>query len=294
MLVNRTSLNGITVGFKTLFNKVFSQAKPQWDKVATLVPSSTGEENYKWLNKINGIREWVGDRVIQNITASDYTIKNKSYESTVGIDRDDIEDDKIGVYNPVVSDLAQTASMFPDKLVFGLLKKGFTEKCFDGVSFFNASHKMGKTTASNLGTKALSTTAYAEARTAMMSLKDEKGESLNITPNLLVVPPSLESEALRILKADLIDGSTNVYKDTADILVVPELAGEDTAWYLLCTTKAIKPFIYQERKKPAFVSLTNPTDENVFMSKQFLYGVEMRCNVGFSFWQMAYGSTGKN
>ncbi len=294
MLVNRTSLNGITVGFKTLFNKGFSEAKPQWDKVATLVPSSTGEENYKWLNKIASIREWVGDRVVQNITASDYTIKNKSYESTVGIDRDDIEDDKIGVYNPVVSDLALTASIFPDKLVFGLLKKGFTEKCFDGSSFFNATHKVGKGTASNLGTKVLSTEAYAEARNIMMSYKDEKGDSLNITPNMLVVPPALEGKAREILKADQINGTTNVYKDTAEILVVPELAGNDTEWYLLCTTKAIKPFIYQERKKPAFVSLTNPTDENVFMCKQFKYGVEMRCNAGFSFWQMAYGSTGKN
>lgn len=294
MLVNQNALNGINVGFKTIFNKVFSEVIPLWQNIATHVPSSTGEEDYKWLNKIPTMREWVGSRVVQNLSASNYTIKNKSFETTVGVDRDDIEDDKIGVYNPVISDLAQNAATQPDTLVFGLLKTGFDDKCFDGLSFFNTKHKVGKIEVSNMGTKALSVTAYSEARTSMMSLKGEDGKSLNIVPNLLVVPPALESVAREILKADQINGTTNVYKDTAEILVVPELAGADTQWYLLCTKKSIKPFIYQERRKPEFVSLTNTTDENVFTNKQFLYGVDMRCNVGFSFWQLAYGSKGTN
>lgn len=292
MLVNQSALNGITVGFKTIFNKVFSETKPEWQKVATYVQSATGEEDYKWLNKFGAIREWVGERVVQNLQASSYTVKNKDFEKTVGVDRNDIEDDKIGVYSPVITDLAQSASMLPDKLVFGLLRKGFTEKCFDGLSFFNTTHKVGKNTASNLGDKALSIESYSEARSIMMSYQDENGESLDIIPNLLVVPPALESKAREILKADQINGTTNIFKDTAEILVSTQLAGDNTKWYLLCTTKAVKPFIYQERKKPEFVSLTKSDDTNVFMNKQFLYGVDMRCNVGFSFWQMAYGSTG--
>ncbi len=294
MLVNQTSLNGITVGFKTIFNKVFAEAKPQWQRLATYVPSATGEEDYKWLNKIGGMREWIGERVIQNLTASSYTVKNKDFESTVGVDRNDIEDDKIGVYNPVITDLAQSSSMLPDNLVFGRLKNGFIEKCFDGLPFFSVAHKVGKDTVSNTGVKSLSTESYAEARSIMMSFKDEKGNSLNIVPDLLVVPPALEGKAREILKADQINGTTNVYKDTADILVSTELAGSDTAWYLLCTTRAVKPFVFQERQKPTFVSLTKTDDENVFMKKQFLYGVDMRCNVGFTLWQLAYGSKGTN
>ncbi|WP_261949086.1 Mu-like prophage major head subunit gpT family protein [Paenibacillus melissococcoides] len=46
--------------------------------VATKVPSTTGEENYKWLGKMPRMREWVGDREIQNLQASDYTIKTKT------------------------------------------------------------------------------------------------------------------------------------------------------------------------------------------------------------------------
>ncbi|WP_368242098.1 Mu-like prophage major head subunit gpT family protein, partial [Intestinimonas butyriciproducens] len=75
-------------------------------------------------------------------------------------------------------------------------------------------------------------------------------------------------------------------------VVVPRLAGKDSAWYLLCTTRPIKPLIYQQRKKAKFVSLTSENDANVFMKKQFLYGVDCRGNAGFGFWQMAYGSDG--
>lgn len=63
-------------------------------------------------------------------------------------------------------------------------------------------------------------------------------------------------------------------------------------WFLLCTKRPVKPLIYQQRKKAKFVSKTNETDDNVFMSKKFIYGADSRGNAGFGFWQMAYGSDG--
>ncbi|MBU5312226.1 Mu-like prophage major head subunit gpT family protein [Tissierella carlieri] len=293
MIVNQQALQGITTGFKTIFNKVFNETKTDWDKIATKVPSETGEESYKWLGKIPRMREWIGDREIQNLTGSDYTIKNKDFELTIGVDRNDIEDDKIGVYNPVVQDIAQSTATFPDTLVFKLLLDGFENKCYDGQPFFSDTHKIGKKSISNKGTKALTIESYAEARKSIMSIKDENGESLRIIPDTLVVPPALEDTARKILLADQIDGTTNIYKDTAELLVVPELAGNDTAWYLLCTTKPLKPIIYQERKAPKFDTLIDDKDENVFMRKQYLYGVHSRANGGYGFWQMAYGSTGQ-
>lgn len=66
--------------------------------------------------------------------------------------------------------------------------------------------------------------------------------------------------------------------------------GSGTAWYLLDCSRSLKPLIFQERKKPQFVSKTAITDDNVFHSNEFVYGVDSRCNVGFGFWQMAQGS----
>lgn len=134
--------------------------------------------------------------------------------------------------------------------------------------------------------------AYVAARTAMMSMTNSKGEPLGLVPDKLVVPPALEKNARDILVADYINGTRNTMQGTAKPVVVPRLAGKDSAWYLLCTTRPIKPLIYQQRKKAKFVSLTSENDANVFMKKQFLYGVDCRGNAGFGFWQMAYGSDG--
>ena len=102
----------------------------------------------------------------------------------------------------------------------------------------------------------------------------------------------LEAAARDILVADYINGTKNTMQGTAKPLVVPQLAGHDSAWYLLCASRPIRPLIWQQRKKPKFVSKTQETDDNVFMRKTFLYGADYRGNAGFGFWQMAYGGDG--
>lgn len=292
MVINGANLRAIYQGFNTIYNKAFAEAEPQYQRVATVVPSTTGEETYAWLGDIPGMREWIGDREIQNLTASDYTVKNKSFELTVGLPREAVEDDKIGLYNPSIQMLGQSAAMHPDELVFGLLKKGSTEKCYDGKAFFAENHKIGKQDVSNKGKKKLSAESYAAARAGMMSITNSKGRPLRLIPDLLVVPPSLESVARKIIKADEIEGTTNTMKDTAEILVLPDLADQPTQWYLLCTKRPVKPLIYQQRQPAKFIAKTNETDDNVFFSRQFLYGADSRGNAGFGFWQMAYCSDG--
>lgn len=223
MIINRSTLDHLTRGFKASFQRGFAGVTPLWGKVATLVPSSTASEDYGWLGKIPGMREWIGDRQINNLKQHDYNIKNKSFENTVGVDRDHIDDDQFGIYAPMMETLGQTAAEHPDILVFGLLAAGFATRCYDGQYFFDADHPV-------IG---------ADGETASVS-------------NLQ--------------------------------------AGSDAPWFLLDTRRPLKPLIYQERKKPNFVALNQDTDENVFMRKEYLYGVDSRCNVGFGFWQMAFGS----
>ena len=292
MIVNPQNLRGIYIGFNTLFNKALTTVEPLYKQIATVTPSTTDSETYAWLGDIPGMREWIGDREVQNLTASGYIIKNRDFELTIGIDRNAIEDDKIGLYNPSVEMLAQSAAMHPDELVFTLLASGFSVKCYDGEAFFSDAHKVGKKTGSNKGSAKLSLEAYTAARAGMVGLTNAKGRALNIVPDLLVVPPALEVKARDILVADFINGTRNTMQGTAKPLVVPQLAGHDSAGYLLSTSRPLKPLIYQERKKAKFVSKTAETDDNVFMRKQFLYGADSRGNAGFGFWQMAYGSDG--
>jgi phage major head subunit gpT-like protein len=49
----------------------------------------------------------------------------------------------------------------------------------------------------------------------------------------------------------------------------------------------LKPFIYKNRKSPRLVAMDKDTDEQVFMRKKLLYSVEMRCNAGYGYYEMA-------
>ena len=57
-------------------------------------------------------------------------------------------------------------------------------------------------------------------------------------------------------------------------------AGGGEPWFLLDLTRAIRPFLFQERIPYKFQRLDQGGDENVFMNDEYIYGVRARVNVG--------------
>lgn len=66
--------------------------------------------------------------------------------------------------------------------------------------------------------------------------------------------------------------------------------GSGARWFLVNRASVMRPFIVQKRKAFEFVSLFDPTDQNVFMRNEFLYGVDGRYGFGAGFWHTIYGS----
>lgn len=66
--------------------------------------------------------------------------------------------------------------------------------------------------------------------------------------------------------------------------------GSGAAWYLIDTTRAIKPLIFQDREPAHIVPKTSLTDDNVFFKDEFVWGAKRRCAAGFGAWQLAYAS----
>lgn len=140
MEINRQSLDGLRQGFKTTFQGALAAAAPLYPKISTVVPSTAKTENYGWLNKLPSVREWLGERVVKNVSESSYALKNKSFESTIGVDRDDIEDDNLGIYAPIFSMFGEGVAAWPDGLVWPLLAAGFNTVCYDGQYMFDTDH----------------------------------------------------------------------------------------------------------------------------------------------------------
>ncbi len=299
MLVNMESIKAIFINLKTTFSKAFDAAPSVWQKIAMRVPSTGKENNYAWLANFPKMRKWIGEKAVKALEAFKYTIVNDDFEATVEVDRNDIEDDNLGIYAPQAEMAGFSAKQLPDEIVMDLVNNGFTNLCYDGQYFFDTDHPVAGASVSNKGAAALSVAtqaaaqaSYGAARTALRKMKNDEGQPLNITPNVLLVSPANEDTANALMKNDrLEDGKPNPYKGTAEVVVDARLTS-DTAWFLLDTTKPVKPFVYQERKAPVFVEQTDMNSDNVFMRKKYRFGAEARAAGGYGFWQLAYGSTG--
>lgn len=98
MLVNVKNVKQIFVNLKATFQKAFTQTPSDWTKVAMVMPSTGKENDYSWLSRFPKMREWVGDKVIKSLASFNYTIRNKDWEATVEVDRNDIDDDQLMGY----------------------------------------------------------------------------------------------------------------------------------------------------------------------------------------------------
>ena len=80
----------------------------------------------------------------------------------------------------------------------------------------------------------------------------------------------------------LADGTSGTYANTD--------GGGGVRWYLFCDDRPLRPLVQQERKAPVFAAQDDVRYDNVFDRNEFVYGVDMRCNVGFGMPQLAWGS----
>lgn len=288
-IINSENLKAISKAFKKEFQDSYPKVEVNYPKVATEIKANTLSVSYVWLDDFPKMKEWIGDREIKDLKAHSYTISKKRFETSIGVDRDYIVYDSLGIIKPRIQQMAHDGKTHYDELVFPLLEAN--ENCYDGKKFFATNHTIGSKTVSNLGDLPLTQENFLSTRASMMNLKGENGKKLGIKPNLIVVPASLEATALRLFKADQIEGSTNITKDMVEILVSADLTDEK-AWYLMDTTRPIKPLILQINKAIEFTAMDNPNDENVFMRAEFRYGIDSEDNAGYGLWQLAFKQDG--
>lgn len=304
MLINKSSLDAVFVGLKTSFDKAFQSAPAQWQQTAMLVPSGSSQNNYNWISNFPRMRKWIGEKAIKSLSAFKYSVINDDFEVTVEVERNHLEDDQLGIYASHAQMAGFSARQLPDEIVSELKNSAFTSECYDGQNFYDTNHPVTDsagvtsnvsnklTAALSASTQAAAASSFGAARLAILSFKDEDGRPLNLMPDVLEVPPALESTANLLLLSDkLLDDTPNPYKGMARVLVNPRLVS-NSAWFLHATNMPIKPFIYQERKAPVFVSQTDSMSDDVFSRKIFKYGAEARAAGGYGFWQMSVGSTG--
>lgn len=139
-IINDALLAALKVGYGDAFRGAFDGATTDFQSVATLVPSSAESNLYAWLGQFPQMREWIGDRQAKAVKANAYQVTNKTFESTVKVPREKIEDDVYQIYTPMMEEMGVSAKQHPDELVFSLAADGASQECYDGQPFLDTDH----------------------------------------------------------------------------------------------------------------------------------------------------------
>ena len=296
--VSAATLIAAQKSFRALYLETFDKTETIWPRFAMEAPSESPEETYNWLGRVPAMKEWLDQKTLSQLRGFDYTLKNKDWESTIEVDRNDIEDDKLGLYRPRIMELGEEGKRHPEELLSTVRKDGVTKLAYDGQFFYDTDHAEGDSGTQSNKLTGTGTTA-PQVRTDLFAakaqgrkFKDDRGKPfirrMGKLDVVAVIPPDLEKVFDELNNPA--PGST-VPKTPIDFVVDPYLTDVDD-WYLDYVGGLIKAFIMQIRKNSQFVALDNPeTSELAFMRKKFLYSVEARYNVGYGLYQLSILTT---
>lgn len=290
------------------FQKGIEEAEPIASPLYETVTSG-GESNlYGWFSHLPGFTRWnQGEpRKKRNLKQNNYRVPNLRFEDTIAISEDDVNDDQLKQFRPAVKSMGKVGALLDDELVFDMFNYGFTGttgdgddvKAYDGQPWFADSHTVGVSTIDNKSTAALTTSSYAtayETLTSYTAKADNLGKARPLARGfklMLVIPPTLLSDALDIVGVQLLSGGgTNKWYNTAEILMSPYLTST-TAWFLVNVGSIIKPIFVQDREKLQIVEKTPGNDSDAFMYDEIIVGAKRRLNALVTYPWLAYGSTG--
>jgi len=169
---------------------------------------------------------------------------------------------------------------------------GFADTGPDAVSLFNTAHplKHGGTSANHPTTDAdLSVASLEAAVTAFRNMRDDNNIRIAVKPTVLLVSPSDEFTALKILQSTnepwVMTNTKNVIANRGIAPVVWDYLTDADAWYLLAPNDD-REFNFFWRLRPRFA---NSDDFDTGDAK---YKVNMEFSCGYSDWRGAYGTSG--
>jgi len=294
--------------FKTIYNKAIGEMAVSspfiaLGRLATEIPSDGGEEDYRWLGTMPLFTEWLGDITVEDLADYEYTIKNKHFAGAVGVDRDELEDDKFGLIIPRIQSLAYRALVHRGRRIHTLIANGTTNLAFDGIAFFsnvsaprvNDNLLAGTLTATG-GTLAQVQADIDAMRQAMMAFVDDKGEIIGLAPDTFVVHPLYERLFRMVAESStdptltLPSGVKNVFQGwIKEVVVDPALAVADANdFYGFCTEYPIKGLVFQNRQERE--TWLDDTNKNV--NKKLVFGADYRAGYGYALPQLACKSVG--
>jgi phage head maturation protease len=210
------------------------------------------------------------------------TVKEATYKFSVdtfwkmlSIDRRDIINDDLGLFEDTAASLGRAAMRSLSDLVYKVLLANAGE--FFGAD--NGNYDEGAATA-------LSSTSLATGVARMIAQRDDENRDLDIRPRTLLVPPELQQTAKELLQSDFIQRASNdlptgnALKNVVTLEVEPRLSNSlrftstsTKAWYLFAGPQdmAVTVAFLQGKQSPTVEFFGFDADPNVLAATWRVY-----------------------
>lgn len=288
-------------GLRKIFFETYKELPEYYSKVYNMNTSSKAKETDYGLGAFG---DWVerGDELDTVAYAKlspglERTYVHKAFTKGFIIGRELYDDEQYNQMNKMSKALARAGRAKVEKDAMETFIYGFDgtgSAIYDGKALFATNHPLidSSKTVDNLVTGALNDANLKIAIQCMQEQLDEAGNLIQMTPDTLIVPPSLEFVAKELIesagKVGTNNNDINTLKGSLKLVVMPYLGavagGYDNAWFLQDSKRHELNFFW--RVKPEFKS-TEEFDN--FTAK---YRGYMRYSYGVSDFRGMVGSLG--
>lgn len=245
----------------------------------------------------------VTKRNARPLTTHSISVSLDTYMDTLSVKRADWQRDVKGLLRKVPRDLRRTAEKNPDVILAGLLRNGKTANDYTGASAFFAASKpcSPEGAISDVYKNLFTSTPLTESNLAkvvqnMRAIKGPDGLTLGVNPDTLIIPLSLEHDAMVATKlANIVYSTGNpapgqaagtaaqgenpmaqILKWVKKVVILDTLqdgqAINDTSWYVTDTSDGAVGLLYALGQPAEFESIMNPHDPTVFFDDEYFWG----------------------
>lgn len=307
----------------TRIGQIYTEITPaetheQWSSVE---PMQGAIWSTAWTGKMPKARPWFGSRIVHEPALQTYQVEPIPYELTYGMDRFRLDDSSVNGQSPFWRELPDMAEQWRKQPEYelrdllealGIQGTAARQAGPDGLAAFGTAHPIdiylptfnfgglftagtycndftggGVTIGGTLIGGALSQASFATVLAYMGQIPGEDGESLGVTPDMMMVPKTLAIEADFILKSKYwaspqwggfspltgqVGAADNMLARMGVRPVVNPFLKTTKRWYLMDSTHAIKPLLWIVREAPRQVPRIGESDPIVFDSHRYTWG----------------------
>lgn len=293
MAANFAQLGDLDPVLTDIFYQQYNLIKPVRPALFRELSSNKAKETDLRIGSFSDPEPFTGQINYESVMPDyDVTYTHTQFAKGFKVERQMLDDQQ---YEPIFTSASEMGTAFARKVekdaasVFNnAMSASFLG--YDGDSLCDADHALGEsnsTTTSNLGALALSKANVDTGRQAMRAFVDDQGELISVNPDILLVPPELETTGFEIVKS--LQDPTNANNAANPFynrfnLVVWDYLTDANRWFLIDSVLAKKYLKWYWRVKPEFGA------EQDFDTFQRKYRGYMRYSYGWSDWRWVYGS----